>query len=115
MATLKIESAAEGNLWVALTRFGNAGLAQMKQIPGHRWNPERKQWSFPDTPATRAALAGTGSLPSDSPPEMITVKPMQEIVSSKRMSQRYIPGRDQPLTTHPPHTCTCVTAGASVR
>jgi hypothetical protein len=115
MATLKIESGPEGNLWVTLTRFGDGELALFKTIPGHRWNPERKQWSIPDTPATRATLAEMVGLPSAHAPEMIAVKPKQGIVSSKPRSHRYLPGRDKPLTTHPAHTCTCVTAGASVR
>jgi hypothetical protein len=43
MTTLKIESGAEGNVWVTLTRFSDADIARLKRIPGHRWNPERKR------------------------------------------------------------------------
>ncbi|MCL4488755.1 MAG: site-specific integrase [Chloroflexi bacterium] len=103
MATLKIETGAEGNLWVSLTRFGDAELAQLKQIPGHRWNPERKQWSFPDTPATRATLAELVARPPSPPPPIVAVKPKQATSQSKLKRNRYVAGRDQPLTTHPPH------------
>ncbi len=103
MATLKIESGTEGNLWVTLTRFGDAELACLKKIPGHQWNPQRKQWSFPDTPATRAKLAEIVALPSASPPAMIVVKLKQGTGSPKRNRHRYSPGRDKPLTTNPPH------------
>lgn len=57
MATIKIESASNGRLWVTLTQFCAEEIARLKSIAGHRWNPERKQWQFPDTLATRAVLA----------------------------------------------------------
>ena len=60
MATLIIEPAAEGKLGVTLTRFGEEDLARLKKIPGHRWNPERKQWSFPDTPPFGYAQGAQG-------------------------------------------------------
>ena len=43
MATIKIEPAGEGKLWVTLTHFGDADLARLKRVSGYRWNPERKQ------------------------------------------------------------------------
>lgn len=57
MATLKVESGPPGMLRVALQHFSEADLAQIKQISGRRWDPERKQWLLPDTPEARAVLA----------------------------------------------------------
>jgi Phage integrase, N-terminal SAM-like domain len=105
MATLKIEPGADGKLWVSLTRFGEAELAHLKKIAGARWNPERKQWQLPDTPETRAALADIVAIPSE-PPNIIAVKPKNPHPALPRLRQergRYVPGRDKPLTTNPPH------------
>lgn len=102
MATLKIDPAGEGKLHVALTRFGDAELAQLKKIVGARWNPDRKQWQLPDTPATRAALAEIVAMPP-APPNVIAVKPKPANASPKSARHRYVAGRDKPLTTHPPH------------
>lgn len=85
---------------VTLTRFGDEDLARLKKIPRHKWIPERKQWSFPDTPETREALAETVALPL-APPTMIAVKPKQNDAPSNK-PRRYVPGRDKPLT-NPPH------------
>ncbi|MBI4672193.1 MAG: hypothetical protein HY741_11065 [Chloroflexi bacterium] len=97
MATLKIEPAPDGKVWVTLAHFGEPELTRLKKIPGargnadfstqntreksHSMNPERKQsqvitlsvhrarsvmtceWSLPDTPATRAALAEIVAMP----------------------------------------------------
>ncbi len=103
MATLRIEPAGEGKLYVALTRFGDAELARLKKIVGARWNPDRKQWQLPDTPATRAALAEIVAMPS-SPPNVIAVKPKPANAPPKPARHRYVAGRDKPLTTHPPHS-----------
>ena len=105
MATLKIEPGPDGthSVWVSLTRFCDADLARLKQIPGRRWNPERKQWQFPDTPATRAALAEMVALPPSPPPEMLVVKPKQSDAPSHEPRRRYVAGRDKPLTLNPPH------------
>lgn len=103
MATLKIEPGTEGKLWVSLTRFGDAELARLKRIPGHRWNPERKQWQLPDTPETRAALAEIVAMPPSPPPRMIAVKPKQSNAPATRPRRPYVPGRDKPLTLNPPH------------
>lgn len=112
MATLTIEPASDGKFWVSLTRFCAQDLARLKQIPGHRWNPERKQWQFPDTPETRAALAEMVAAPPAPLPKMLAVKPPPPQPSpvakdrrqerEKRMG-RYVPGKDKPLTTNPPH------------
>jgi site-specific recombinase XerD len=75
MATLKIESGSDGKVWVTLTRFTAEDLARLKKIAGHWWNPERKQWSFPDTPETRRALAEMVARPSEASVKMIAVKP----------------------------------------
>jgi integrase len=56
MAMLKVEPEPSGMLWVTLTHSAQ-GIARVKRIPGHRWNPERKRWLLPDTPKTLAALA----------------------------------------------------------
>lgn len=106
MATLKIEQSENGKVWVSLTRFGNAELARLKQIPGARWNPERKQWSFPESPATRQALAEIVAMPPSPPPKMIAVRPKVNDAptpASRKPYHRYIPGKDKPLTTNPPH------------
>ena len=103
MATIKIEPAGEGKVWVSLTRFCEQDLARLKRIPGRRWNPERKQWQFPDTPATRAALAEMVALPPGSPPKMLVVKPKQSDAPSHEPRRRYVAGRDKPLTTNPPY------------
>ena len=83
MATLKIEPAGDGKLWVALTRFGDAELACLKKIAGARWNPERKQWLLPDTPATRAALVQMVAIPTE-PPNVIAVKPKLADVAAEK-------------------------------
>lgn len=103
MATLTIEPGANGTVQVALTRFAAEDLTRLKQIPGHRWNPERKQWSFPDTEETRAALAEIVALPPSPLPKLLAVKPKQSDVSVTRSRRPYVPGRDKPLTTNPPH------------
>ena len=105
MAILKIEPASEGRLWVSLTRFCDQDLARLKQIPRHRWNSERKQWQFPDTPATRAALGEIFALPPAPPPKMLAVKPKTDAPTAQllRKRARYVAGKDKPLTTNPPH------------
>lgn len=105
MATLKIEPSTDNKLWISLTHFGDAELKRIKQIPGARWNPERKQWSLPDTPETRKALAEIVAMPPAPPLPMIVVKPKANAPASKKPYHRYIPGRDKPLTTNPPHPC----------
>jgi hypothetical protein len=75
MATLKIEPGSDGRLWVILTHFCDEDIARLKRIPGHRWNPERKQWQFPDTVETRAALAEIVKMPPSRMPEMLAVSP----------------------------------------
>ncbi len=103
MATLKIEPANDGKLWVSLTRFGDAELTRLKAIRGHRWVSERKQWELPDTPETRAALAEIVAIPSE-PPNVISIKPKQADVPLRKPTRpRYVAGRDKPLTTNPPH------------
>jgi len=103
MATLKIEPGSDGRVWVSLTRFSSEDLARLKAIPGHRWNPERKQWSFPDTPEARQALAEIVALPPAPPPKMLAVKPKTDAQPPCKPPKRYVPGRDKPLTTNPPH------------
>ena len=103
MATLNIESANDGKIWVTLTRFGDAELAALKKISGARWNPERKQWSLPDTPATRAALAEIVAMPPTPPPQMRAVKPKQANTQTRKPNKHYVAGKDKPLTTNPPH------------
>lgn len=103
MATLNIESANDGKIWVTLTRFGDAELAALKKISGARWNPERKQWSLPDTPATRAALAEIVAMPPTPPPQMLAVKPKQANTQTRKPNKHYVAGKDKPLTTNPPH------------
>ncbi|MBI5300586.1 MAG: tyrosine-type recombinase/integrase [Chloroflexi bacterium] len=103
MATLKIEQTENGKVWVSLTRFGDAELARLKEIPGARWNPERKQWSLPESPETRKALAEIVALPPSPPPKMIAVKPKQPGAPVKKPRHRYIAGEGKPLTTNPPH------------
>jgi integrase/recombinase XerD len=105
-------------VWVSLTRFCAEDLARVKKIPGHQWNPERKQWQFPDTPETRAALAELVAMPPTAPPKMIAVKspppqpslPSALLRGSSTVAQtgeqgrgRYVAGRDKPLTLNPPH------------
>jgi len=103
MATLTIEPGADGRVWVSLTRFSADDLARLKRIPGHRWNPERKQWSFPDNDETRKALAEIVGLPPAPPPKMLAVKPKDPSAapSPQEKRKRYVPGRDKPLTLEP--------------
>ncbi|MBI5649480.1 MAG: tyrosine-type recombinase/integrase [Chloroflexi bacterium] len=104
MATLKIEQTENGKVWVSLTRFGDAELTRLKKIPGARWNPERKQWSFPESPVTRQALAEIVAMPPAPPPKMIAVRPKaNDTPPTKKPYHRYMPGKDKPLTTNPPH------------
>lgn len=103
MATLRIEPANNGKLWVSLTRFGDGELARIKKIACARWNPERKQWELPDTPETRAALAEIVAMPPAPPPQMIAVKPKQPGTPANKPRHRYTAGEDKPLTTNPPH------------
>lgn len=103
MASLTIEPTPDGHLWVALTRFGSADLARLKKIAGARWNSERQRWQLPDTPATRAALAEIVATPPASP-NVIAVNPKQaNALVQKKSNKRYLPGKDKPLTTNPPH------------
>ena len=62
MAMLTLEAGPPGMLWGTLP-YSAEGVARIKRIPGHRWNPERKHWRLPDTPETRAALAEIVALP----------------------------------------------------
>ncbi len=105
MATIKIEPGSDDApcVWVTLTRFCAEDLARLKAIPGRRWNPERKQWQFPDTPETRQALAEIVALPPAAPVKMIPVKPKQGDAPVTRNRRPYVAGRDQPLTLNPPH------------
>ena len=157
MATLKIEPGTNGRVWVSFTRFSDVEIARdgttlarcfsqrimdvpSKEIPGKQWNPERKQWSLPDTPETRKVLAEIVAMPPSPPPKMIAVRPksphpmaqqlngasrrpndapspppspstgdrgggeMRRAETSGRQGRgRYVPGRDKPLTTNPPH------------
>lgn len=102
MATLKIEPCQNGRLWVSLTRFGDAELARLKQIPGAGWNPERKQWSVPESPDTRKILAELVAAPI-APVNLIAVRPKTSAPLPKKPYHRYIPGKDKSLTTNPPH------------
>ncbi|MBM3130018.1 MAG: integrase [Chloroflexi bacterium] len=103
MATLKIEAGSDNQVWVTLTRFSDDDLARLKKIPGHRWNPDRKQWSFPATEETRRALAEIVALPPAPPAPIIAVKPKVAAPPQKKPHKKYVPGRDKPLTTNPPH------------
>ncbi|MBI4673092.1 MAG: tyrosine-type recombinase/integrase [Chloroflexi bacterium] len=69
----------------------------------HSKNPERKQWSLPDTPATRDALAELVALPPAPPPPMLAVKPKQGDTPARKPQHRYVAGKDKPLTINPPH------------
>jgi site-specific recombinase XerD len=100
MATLKVEPGPPGTLWVTLQRFSDTDLAQIKQIPGRRWDPERKQWLLPDTPEARAALAEIVAAPPKAPVETLTVAPKSSTPPRKPRAQ-FTPGK--PLTTNPPH------------
>jgi site-specific recombinase XerD len=105
MATLKIEPGTDGRVWVSLTYYSVEDLARMKRIPGRQWNPERKQWSLPDNAVTRKALAEMVAAPPAPPPKFIAVKPKDPNVAAapQEKRKRYVPGRDKPLTTNPPH------------
>ncbi len=127
MATLKIEPAPEGKLWVSLTNFTAEDLARLQGIRGRRWNPERKQWLVPDTPEARAVLAEIVATPSKAPPSIAVkpkVKPEAQPKSSTSVLEkrnlvpatggtrgaaqgkphaRYVPGKSKPLTTNSPH------------
>ena len=103
MATLKIETGTDERLWVTLTRFSADDLARLKKIPGRQWNPERKQWSFPNNEETRAALAEIVALPPAPPPKMLAVKPKTDAQPSRKPRGRYVSGREKPLTLNLPH------------
>lgn len=104
MATLKIETGADGRVWVTLTRFSAEDLARLKNIPGHRWDPERKRWSFPNTEATRKALAQIVAQPAESAaPQTLDAYPKKDTATPQKSRKRYVAGRDKPLTLNPPH------------
>jgi len=100
MATLKVEPGPPGLLWVTLP-YSAEGVARIKRIPGHRWNPERKQWLVPDTPETRAVLAEIVARPSEAPVEEIAVAPKSGGQPARKPRAARVPGK--PLTTNPPH------------
>jgi hypothetical protein len=62
-----------GHIVVTLQRFSDADLAQIKQIPGRRWDPERKQWLLPDMAEVRTVLAEIVAAPPKSPVETLTM------------------------------------------
>lgn len=101
MPTLKIEPAFSGHIWVTLP-YSEVGVARIKNIPGHRWNPERKQWLVPDCPETRAALAEMIALKSPAPNPILVVAPKRADMPRKP-SAHCVPGKSKPLTTNPPH------------
>lgn len=101
MATLKVEPGPPGMLRVALQHFSEADLGQIKQIPGRRWDAERKQWLVPDTAEARAVLAGIVARPSEAPVEEIAVASKSGRGPARKPRATRVPGK--PLTTNPPH------------
>jgi len=93
MAMLKVESGPSGMVRVALQHFSQADLAQIKQIPGRRWDPERKQWLLPDTPETRAALAEIVATPPQAPLEQIAVAPRSGVQPGRKARASSVPGK----------------------
>ena len=68
---MNVSVSAEGNLWLAvsLDYAGKSMIAAFKQIPGHRWDPDRRLWLFPKTKLSldlvRTALGDSGrAIPS---------------------------------------------------
>ncbi len=101
-ATLKVENASNGNIWVTLP-YSETGVARIKRIPGRRWNPERKQWLLPDTPKTRAALAEIVVMPPVQATPVLAVTPKHSDAASRHQLHCYVAGRDKALTENPPH------------
>ena len=102
MQTLKIEPASTGKIWVTLP-YSAENVARIKKIPGHRWNPDRKQWLIPDTPKARKVLAEIVALPPPVPSKMIAVKPKTDALPPRPSRPPYVAGKSKPLTTNPPH------------
>ncbi len=100
MATLKVEPGPLGMLWVTVP-YSAEGVARIKRILGHRWNPERKQWLLPDTPEARAALAEIVARPPKAPVEQIEVAPKSGGEPRRRPRASYERGKS--LTTNPLH------------
>ncbi len=51
MAVVNIIKDRSGRL-VLTSPYDPARVVKIKTIPGHRWHPEKKHWSFPDTDGT---------------------------------------------------------------
>jgi len=103
MATLTIKPADRGKLWVALTRFSDEDVDRIKEIPGHFWHAERREWLLPDTPQTQKVLSEIVTSASRARWGTMEVAPKRADAPPRKPGAHYVPGRDTPLTIAPPH------------
>ncbi|MDE3090084.1 MAG: hypothetical protein KGJ80_11940, partial [Chloroflexota bacterium] len=77
MATINIERASAGRLWVRLGDFTSEDVTRLKGILGRRWHPEKKMWSVPDEPgmAERLSALFAGEDTTLEPPARIAMRP----------------------------------------
>ncbi len=101
MDGVTIKPDGKGHLLVTLP-YSKARVEQIKQVPGHAWNPDSKLWSVPDTPEAHQALTEMFTMPPEPTVEHIPVAPPKpgQRPATKRRSP-FIPGK--PLTTNPLH------------
>jgi len=53
----KVEVRVEnGEILLRVAPFNSTRVGRIKELPGRRWDPKRRVWRVPDTPATRAAV-----------------------------------------------------------
>jgi integrase/recombinase XerD len=113
MAGIEISPGKDGWLVVRFN-YDAAVVAAIKQLVGHRWNPEGQFWTVLDTPENRARLAELAAHPPKKDLDYLAVKPKDSHATSPisqspnpkaraRPRTRYVPSKSKPLTTNPPY------------
>jgi len=78
---MKVSVSADGNLWLAVSMdyTEKSMILAFKQIPGHRWDPDRKLWLFPKTKVSLEALrSALGATRYSIPPQLEALAPLKE-------------------------------------
>jgi integrase/recombinase XerD len=102
MAGIEISPGPEGQLVVKF-EYDPAMVAAIKQLAGHRWNPEGKLWTVADTPENRARLADLAAHPPRVERDYISIKPkVGDAPPPRKLHPSYVAGTSKPLTTNPP-------------
>jgi len=114
MPRVEVSPGKPGTLVVKFEYHAGA-VAAIKRVPGRQWNPEGKFWTVPDTPEARKIVGEIAAMPRETAGQVIAVKPKVDGAQSGKPRARFRRGKYLPLTLNPPHTYTCVTAGASAR